>query len=40
MEFKKEIDLTKKPAKSLLKDTSNKDKKPKKKILLFGILKI
>jgi hypothetical protein len=31
MEFKKEIDLTKKPAKSLLKDTSNKDKKPKKK---------
>ena len=31
MEFKKEIDLTKKPAKSLLKDTSNKDKKKKKK---------
>ena len=31
MEFKKEIDLTKKPAKSLLKDTSNQDKKTKKK---------
>ena len=31
MEFTKEIDLSKKPAKSLLKTSSNSDKKEKKK---------
>lgn len=40
MEFKKEIDLTKKPAKSLLKDTSNQDKKTKKKNIVVWDTKI
>ena len=33
MEFRKKIDLSKKPAKSLLKTSSNSDKKEKKKIV-------